>query len=380
MAYLYGEDEEMESLYGGVPVPTPPTTSAPRSTAREELRALDIQGPPQAPNPKWWQRLAAGAAAFGQGYVNAGGRVHIPQENIDATTEAIMAPAYRQQLGQYQTRREGLREVAGMERQGEQDAMRRSESEARIASEQAQMEAARAAAARANRPDTPRPVTPPSTEEARLVRILDDPNATPEQKAAAQKRLEALNAKNPGAAPRETPEQATIRRTREADAQSLKGRDRTEFILTGRLPRPARPSSGGQPPRAPQSTFKTIEAEKQNALARAKVSLDARLKEESLDKGYANAEGKAVYDQIMAEHQATLQQIQDAYEAKIEAAGATATHSDVASWSAKPAAPAAPAPTARGTVKMRAPNGQVKDVAPEDVAHYSRLGATVVSQ
>lgn len=48
-------------------------------------------------------------------------------------------------------------------------------------------------------PQPTRPTPPPKTEQERLVRILDDEKATPEQKQAAQARLNVLNAKQPRA-------------------------------------------------------------------------------------------------------------------------------------------------------------------------------------
>jgi hypothetical protein len=368
MAYLYGEDEELQSLYG----PSAPAAPQPPPSARDQLRDLEVQGPPEQPRPKWWQRALAGVAAGAQGYVNAGGRVNIPQEQIDATTEGIMAPGYRRKLGEFQSRKEGLQQVASMERQDEQDAMRRSESEARIASEQAQMEAARAAAARANRPTALRAVTPPSTEEARLVRILDDPDALPEAKEAAQKRLEALNAKNPAAAPRETPTAATQRRSQEADAQGLKGRDRTEFILTGRLPKPPKPVGIPQQKPATRASFGAVEARKQRALAAAETR-------------FRDARNLMLPEDLEAEKQ----RIQDGYEAEIEALGGASAHSDVSTWD-KPATPPPaaktpdipPPPPPGAIAKYREKETGVvrrfKDVTPEEHADAYRKGYELV--
>jgi hypothetical protein len=368
MAYLYGEDEEIESLYGRPPVP-PTTSPDPQSSVREELRATIAQGPPVAPKPKWWQRLAAGAAAFGPGYVNAGGRVHIPQENINATTEAIMAPGYRQKMGEFQARKQGLQEVAGMEQQDEQNAMRRRESEARIASEKAQEEAARARAAAAGK-TTPK-VAPPSIEEkesqtrAARTKTADELGLTDRDRKVyiatgqvPQPRAEA--------APRETPEQATKRRTDEATAQGLKGRDRTEFILTGRLPKPPKATGASQPKAASPASYRAVESNKQRSLA----AVEAKFRSGDL---------------LPEELEAEKQRIQNAYEAEIEALGGSAQHMEYGT-SPRPtgAPPTAPAPAVAGggVTKLKDPKtGQVRrfsGLSPQDLADAQAQGFVLV--
>lgn len=81
-----------------VPGPRPIDERVRQKTA--ELEAA-VGAKPKEGSPKWWQRLAAGAAGFGAGYVNADGKRH-PQIDASGAVDTIMGgPQKRQRLSDW---------------------------------------------------------------------------------------------------------------------------------------------------------------------------------------------------------------------------------------------------------------------------------------
>lgn len=148
---------------------------------------------PATPKPKWWQRLLAGAAGAGIGYVNAGGRTR----PIDprGVTEAILAPGYRQKVSDWQRGVEEAKAAAT----GEGAKLQAQEAIERIRATQDQ----RASQAEANKArkayyehlmnQPPKQPAPATTYEGRLVRDLDNPD--PQVRAEAQRKLDAMKEK-----------------------------------------------------------------------------------------------------------------------------------------------------------------------------------------
>lgn len=81
-----------------VPGPVPVDERVRQKTA--ELESA-VGAKPKEGQPKWWQRVAAGAAGFGAGYVNADGKNH-PQIDASGAVDTIMGgPQKRQRLSDW---------------------------------------------------------------------------------------------------------------------------------------------------------------------------------------------------------------------------------------------------------------------------------------
>lgn len=143
--------------------------------ARRYLDAIDRQRAvemdrPARPQPKWWQRLAAGAAGAAVGYSKASG--HNRDLDVGQVTEGILAPGHRGRLADWAGRVEGARADTGAEKQrlSTINEIRRIEAEER-----------RAAG---------RPTPPPNTYEEKLVRDLSSED--PAIRAAAKDTLHKM--------------------------------------------------------------------------------------------------------------------------------------------------------------------------------------------
>lgn len=170
--------------------PRPDEPGVPRKprTALEDLAAHQAFMP-QREKPKWWQRVAAGALGGAAGYLNAGGRNRI---DVSSGVEGIYSGGYNRDMANWKNEQAGLTTRAKIEAEQAKEAREKEESAAAISSH-------RAAEARANRPfASPRPVAPPATYEAKLVRDLESPD--PAVRANAKAELDQLKAK-PARAP-----------------------------------------------------------------------------------------------------------------------------------------------------------------------------------
>lgn len=164
---------------------------------------------------------------------------------------------------------------------------------------------------------------------------------------------------------KETPEQATARRTKEADQYGLKGDARTNYILTGKIPQPKRGSDGPKP--ASPKDFNAVQSERMRLDTAANQEADRRKDKLKKDNTVPGPGGKmivnwdAINDELKAiddEREAQKRRNEEQYYSKIETLGGTV-------------APRA----ASATVKLQAPDGSISEVPADQADHYIKLGA-----
>jgi hypothetical protein len=316
--------------------PEPPPLDLPATKAYEQ----HVQQGAPVHKDKWYQRLG----------------------HAVGLSDEITHPTLSRQREDFGQRAGELKEVANIEQEMADAQRKQAVAQAQIGSANATAEWRRAQQDRLNRPEQPKPLAPPSTEEAMLVRTLSDPNASPEEKQAARRRLDVLNSKPPAREPagrNRTPEDVLMDPNASPEQKSTAQR-----ILNQKLARRGR-SGDGQPPRASQSSFRIIESEKQRALATA---------EELFRKG----------DMDEAELSREKQRIQDAYEAQVDAAGGTPQHMEYSPVKPKtPTPPAIPPPPPPNKVakyrdKKTGEIRQFMGVTPEDHVDAYKKGYELV--
>lgn len=106
--------------------------------------------------PNKWQRLAAAAANFGAGYVNAGGRTRVDQGAMNSLNDSLLRPGYTRAMQEWKDRGAGVdAQVEGARAQAQiESAQQRMETEQKRADAYAKSQEAIAAERRArmNRP------------------------------------------------------------------------------------------------------------------------------------------------------------------------------------------------------------------------------------
>jgi len=171
------------------PAPRPPSAIA---TAREHLSQR-----PELKRPSLLQRIAAGAAGGLGGYLST--RWGVSPELGQRAAEGILYPGHRQKLGEWKERQEALERAAKLEQDEEGIRFRREQHQAQVASHQASEAASRARERLYERQmrqmEMPPKPAPPSNYEGHLVRILNDPQASPEEKTEARKELQQMHAR-----------------------------------------------------------------------------------------------------------------------------------------------------------------------------------------
>ncbi len=191
---------------------------------RQKTAALEaaVGAKPKEGQPKWWQRLAAGAAGFGAGYVNADGKNH-PQIDASGAVDTIMGgPQKRQRLSDWRDKVSGAElGLTGAEKErdawfkGRQLTRQEDLADAQIDDYRAQAEQRKAAATAKPKhetkeiggslyehdPDTGKwnkvitgDAAQPKTLDALATSIIADPKMNPDQKKA--KLEEIRNAHN----------------------------------------------------------------------------------------------------------------------------------------------------------------------------------------
>ncbi len=177
-------------------LPIGPGASAPPAPPRPSRSALDtyadvIRGMPQRPRPgKLQGALATGVAALGGFYGH-----RIPAEQTQRAVEGVLYPGFGRQMEDWERQAKATGALADIEArqaherrlEAQHQAAMRSE-EAQLASERARQEYYRS---RQNMPPKPERF---QTYEAYLVSKVQ--SGTPEERAAAQKKLDELKAKN----------------------------------------------------------------------------------------------------------------------------------------------------------------------------------------
>lgn len=293
----------------------------------EKLSALEriMQQKPGQPQPKWWQRVLAGAAGAGIGYVNAGGRVR----PIDArgVSEAILAPGHRRKMADWQQQMDTAK--VGAEVEGKK--LTALEQIQRIDNER-KMRDAQIAADNARLKREERMMNAPSKVERQVVDGVvverqQDGTWKPVYGSPAPREYKPGYGYEKGGQveiPVPTPEKPGPR--------PLVGHPGTEFRdpndpnkVLGRVP----PAPERSPRPASTGSFRIIESEKQRNLMTAERNARKRI---------TDGEDQAT---VMADLEDEKQRIQDGYEAQIEAAGGSAQHREYGS-APKPATPPQP--------------------------------------
>ncbi len=173
------------------PAPAAPAPPSAIQTAREHLATR-----PEPPKPGVLKRILGVAAGAGAGYLAASGHP-LPEDMGQRAIENITRPGYREKLGEWSAGQQALERAAALEEKEQEDRMRQEQHRAQLGSYEASTAASKARETlyqrQMNMPS--KPTAPPSNYEEHLTRILNDPNATPEDRAGAEKKLQDLHAK-----------------------------------------------------------------------------------------------------------------------------------------------------------------------------------------
>lgn len=109
-------DEDYPEGYGSSPAKSPEHPTGPPGLFDYGPLKSAIAGAPIPKDPKWWQRLAAGAAGGLAGWSNAASRTRNPID-IGKVDENILYPGFAQKAAQYQARVQPLEHLADIGRQ-----------------------------------------------------------------------------------------------------------------------------------------------------------------------------------------------------------------------------------------------------------------------
>ena len=175
---------------------------------------------------------------------------------------------------------------------------------------------------------------------------------------------------------KETPGEATVRRTKEADDLGLKGSDRTNYIAGRNVIRPPRAEGRGS-----QATFRAIEQNKSNRMLNAKKAAqkaEAELASATGEFGLplSPQEREARRKKIWSDYEDQMQLIQQSYESEIISQGGSIAPQAPQTPAPASASTTSPAPTAQGTVKLMSPDGsEVMEVPADQAQHFINLGA-----
>lgn len=171
--------------------PKPPTPPAPPVKSGLDNYADTIRNMPQRPAPGLLRGLlATGAAALG-GFYNR----QIPQEQTQQAVDNILYPGYGRQMEDWGRQTQAMGALADIEAKQAHERRLETQHQASLKSEEAQLASEKARQeyyrSRQNMPPKPERFT---TYEAFLVSKVQ--NGTPEERAAAEKKLSDLKAKN----------------------------------------------------------------------------------------------------------------------------------------------------------------------------------------
>ena len=289
-------------------------------------------------------RLAGALAGGAAGYLNASGKGIRADPGVGARIgDSIVNKDYNKATRDFGEKRAALEAQAQIQAANAAEQRKAAESEARMASEKAQEEAARAARAKAERVEAPRPVPPPAETRSDVIarrkrEAVEDLGlvpGTPEYKRylAEEKFYE----------PPKTPAKPGIAevvsgREKEADRLGLKGEERTAYSLTGSLPRKPTPRVG-------RSSGGSAAASKAGAEAEMMRLLQAAGGDH--DKAVAAAKTAGVRKLLQEDKRRT----------KL-GSSAPAGGDRIARLKAALAAPGAPAAPSAGPVTVKVPNGK----------------------
>lgn len=144
------------------PPPIAPVGPSRGPTSLDALADLERQRPLQSDpqyQPSKKRSILGAIAGIGTGaaagYLNAGGRVRVDSSVGGQLGDAIRNSKYNKAARDFEAKRTAVTASAQIERERENDRRKAAESDARIKSENAQEEAAKAARARAERPPNP---------------------------------------------------------------------------------------------------------------------------------------------------------------------------------------------------------------------------------
>lgn len=337
-----------EESYGELPAmgePTAPPSSlgepnAPSWKTSDELRET-IRNRPKLERATGWKGVLQ---TIGDAVVN-------PE---------LMHPKYTHQVREYGQKVEELSALKKLEDQDAENERRRAVAEAQINSNAARTETAKKQGAlyegqlaKLSAPDADKYINVGNGQvfNASKGEYIPNPNAPKSTK--------------------ESPSEARVRRTQEADDQGLRGRDRQEYILTGRMPRLQAAGGGGREPDH-TSAFRMIEAAKAKALRDAED--DAKKEVLELKQNYrfmTNGEPdlsklRPAEEAVYAALEKKKQQIQNDYEGQVSAVGGNPSHFEYPAQAPSPAPkPAARPQQAQAPAQQAAPAKPVRILNPK---------------
>jgi hypothetical protein len=291
--------------------PTPSTPAQATERFREIMRrkaAYEASRPASSDyKPNTWQRLAAAGANFAAGYVNAGGRTRVDPGAMKSINNSLLRPGYQKAVESWEDQGRGLdAEMQGAAADVKMEAAQRDDDIATrraTAYESAQQKAGSLSDARREQLKKP-----PSKFISSALGVFDTEN---------QKYVDPPP-KSPGKV-QETPAEAKQRRAEEVKgASSLTPEQKDSYVLTGKIPAPAKPKATGKgaASKARVGTpgqFRGVEKEKQVALSKA----EAAYRKVASDPN-ESPERKA---ELLAYLEAEKQRIMESYDAGVETFG-----------------------------------------------------------
>jgi len=258
--------------------------------------------------PNKWQRLAAAAANFGAGYVNAGGRTRVDQGAMNSLNDSLLRPGYTRAMQEWKDRGAGVdAQVEGARAQAQiESAQQRMETEQKRADAYAKSQEAIAAERRArmNRPQPRYINSAKGMFDNEAGKYVDGPpgpgkvTETPAEKTARLgKEAEEVMGYKPG-----------------TDEYRAYIGDKSALERIKAKNRPAKQGKGGggagKPRLGTPGQFRQVEKEKQAALAKAEAAYRKAANDSSLtpdDKAAALQELKAAKAEIMAAYDAGVE-------------------------------------------------------------------------
>lgn len=289
---------------------TPSTPAQATERFREIMRrkaAYEASKPAASDyKPNAWQRLAAAGANFAAGYVNAGGRTRVDPNAMRSINDSLLRPGYRKAVESWEDQGRGMdAEMQGAAADVKMEAAQRDDDIANrraVAYESAQQKTGALA-------------------DARREKLGEDPwRISPSGKTIYNSKGETkqIEPPSPGKV-QETQAEARQRRAEEVKgASSLTPEQKDSYILTGKIPAPAKPKAAGKggssnPRVGTPGQFRGVEKEKQVALSKA----EAVYRKVASDPN-ESPEKKA---EALSFLEAEKQRIMDAYDAGVETLG-----------------------------------------------------------
>lgn len=272
--------------------------------------------------PKAWQRALAGAANFGAGYVNAGGRVKVDPRAMESINSSLLRPGYNRDMSKWSE--EGAKIGSEVDAAGRDMQVESAQAKARLDAQRADAYGKTQASSE-------------SLNRRREAKLDEDPwmasstGHTLYKKGTGEtKTIEPP--KDPGPV-KETPKEAATRRAAEvSESTVLTPEQKESYRLTGKIPAPPRPIRGGgagKPRMGTPGQSRQVEKDKATALAVAERAHIKRIKD-----GTTESDSLAILEN-------EKQRIMDGYDAGVEALGGTVVPRGQKPAEKQPAAPVA---------------------------------------